>query len=142
MSKITFAYSGKDVADLLSDTPQQIRALILDLQQKHGVRIGAWYSPDYSGSALRIQIEGEPGNLVTTMNDIISQEGLPQIVDQPDPTHFRRLREVVMGEKYVTLSTQDAYQILIERLASAGQNPKTGWDNRTARTKHVFSPPF
>lgn len=94
MSKITFGYSSRDVRNLLSDKPQEIKALILDLQEAHAVKIRAWYSSDYDGPALRIQIEGELGNLEAAMDAVISKEGLPHIIDQPDPTRFRRVKQM------------------------------------------------
>ncbi len=66
------------------------------------------------------------------MNSIISEEGLPHIVDVPLPAYIRRVRGLFYRDSS-NLSTLDAYTKLMELYSSKGIKPKTGFDNHTAR---------
>ena len=136
MSKITFGYSSNEIRNLFSDRPLRIKALLSDIRNSMHIKVIAQYSKDWDGACLRIQLEGDNcSDLERAIQIIVDKEGLPSIIDEPDPakTKLSKIREIFFG-KYYNNSTLAPYNYLMSLYEKNGQKrPKTGFVNKTAR---------
>lgn len=138
MSKITFGYSSNEIRDLFSDSPLRIKALLLDIRNSMPIKVLAQYTKDWDDPCLRIQLEADDcSDLEKAIQLIVDKEGLPSIIDQPDPpkTKLSKIKEFFSG-KYYNKSTLAPYNYLMALYEKNGQKrPKTGFVNHTARAE-------